>query len=389
MISNRIDKVVTTAIRDIPYYKKYKELYTSIADFEALPIINKEIVNRYYNQFVRSSSERVLYSWTSGTTGTPLKIVWNQREYIESYKYLWQLRKKWYNILPLHKVCMFHSSALDGDKIVTKQVVATDKKISFGRCTFNDKDFEYYKFMLVKFEPDWILAPPSILCAITEYFNKCKFKPKQLKYIELNGELVSNSAYKFLRNYYNVPVANLYGSMEFNGIALSCPFGHMHLIKQNIVLECLEVNGYSNIVLTGLTNLHMPLIRYNIGDCGEMLTTQCRCGSENELILHNGRVSELIKFKEKKIDPMSFNSLIDQINFDSRIITQYQVVVKDNTIHLLLLVDEDHFSMVQHLTYSLQKKIFKIMNTHIEVKVTKNPNDIYNSTKKFSNIVYL
>lgn len=86
----------------------------------------------------------------------------------------------------------------------------------------------------------------------------------------------------------------MYGSKETWLIAYSCPNGHLHLCEDNVYCE---INNNNELLLTGLNNYSMPLIKYNIGDSVEWVAeTECTFSGRMINILA-GRSSSYIRVK--------------------------------------------------------------------------------------------
>ena len=184
-------------------------------------------------------------------------------------------------------------------------------------------------------------------------------------------------------------MANLYGSIEFNGIGLTCPEGHMHILKNNVFLE----NNNSELIITGLNNYYMPLIRYNIGDIGSIMhNVNCSCGEIcDELVLQKGRSHELIKLKSNyKIDPIVFTNIVNDLNVNKLVVLQFCLLVKKDTIILLLLVDKEHKRSIE-LKKNYYLNMLYTLNLHnikFRIDITTDERVMLNENHKFTFIRY-
>jgi phenylacetate-CoA ligase len=86
-------------------------------------------------------------------------------------------------------------------------------------------------------------------------------------------------------SYFEVPVADGYGSREAGFIAHECPEGSMHLCAENVIVEIVDPDGApmetgqtGEIVVTHLDAYAMPFIRYKTGDLGRLKPGRCACG---------------------------------------------------------------------------------------------------------------
>ena len=292
----------------------YNNLYSdNNVPFNKLPIVNKSMLQSE-NKSIITKENNAIKLMTSGSTGIPLNVFWDNNEYTISNFYTWQLRKKWYNVFPTDKCVKFHSSTTSHSYFDNKIIISDDGlRLSLSRsCITSDVLLEYTK-LIEEYDPKWIIGQASIIMPLVEFSLKHNIVFKNLQYIELNGEFVEDGVILFLKKNLGISVSNLYGSVEFNGIALTCPKGNMHIIEKNVFVES---DAHNNILVTGLVNRMMPLIRYNIGDLGMVFCgDNCECGEGNVYLqLYRGRKNELVAISSGfAIDVSIFNVVIDKI----------------------------------------------------------------------------
>lgn len=91
-----------------------------------------------------------------------------------------------------------------------------------------------------KFSPAWLYIQPFVLQRLLICYQEDGMSPsRSLRYIESVGELLPKDLQKSAAKFFKVPVANMYGSEEMNGIAYECPYGYMHVLEDNVYVECL------------------------------------------------------------------------------------------------------------------------------------------------------
>jgi phenylacetate-CoA ligase len=88
-----------------------------------------------------------------------------------------------------------------------------------------------------------------------------------------------------IESYFQVPVANSYGSREGGFLSHQCPQGSMHITSESVIMEIVNAAGQpvpadetGEIVVTHLDNHALPFIRYRTGDIGRLLDRPCACG---------------------------------------------------------------------------------------------------------------
>lgn len=84
---------------------------------------------------------------------------------------------------------------------------------------------------------------------------------------------------------FGCPVHQAYGLNEIGSVAFRCQAGRYHVHTEHCLVEIVDDHGrpcvpgaVGRIIVTGLNNPAMPLIRYDTDDMAEMLDGPCPCG---------------------------------------------------------------------------------------------------------------
>lgn len=373
------------------YYNKLYQMFDTITDenFSLIPVLTKEnlrdsfsIIPEFFNVIDSLQSFR-----TTGTTGIPLQIFWNKYDYTVSNFHTWHLRKLWYNVYPQDKFCTFHSSVeTNGVAQYDDIIVSPDNRIiSLGRNFFNDAVLQRYVDALNEFGPTWIMGFSSCIYRLGIFLEQTQQTIPSLRYIELNGEMTDDNMRKEIKNLFRIPVGDLYGSVEFNGIAMRCPSGNMHVLSGNVYVE--SDNG--DLIITSLTNTVMPIIRYSIGDRGlifDNVECGCKCNAK-VLKLTRGRNTKTIRTQcGETLDLSVFNGIIDDIQLEYADVLQYRIDVHGNNMVLVVLIKKDHEKEITHKkNYLLSKlSVFNMSSLSIDIYFTTNEKEFfYDTTSKF------
>lgn len=284
------------------YYQNIIET-KKISGFSEIPALEKcEVKNIINNKFLKMPGYKKRV--TSGTSGIPTIVCWKNDEYYRSILTLWRRRKKYYGISPQSRMVKFSHGLSNEDRQYYNyqnnyKYLVFDKNMVFSKVNLD----EFFKIFR-KFEPEWLYIQPAILRCIIWYLknNDLQFPPS-LKYIEVTGEIFDQSLKKLVKEHTTIPVANMYGSEEVNGIAFECPYGSMHIITDNVIVECqnnrdeILSEGKGEILITNRHNETTPLLRYKLGDIVNIANCpHCNCGSNEKVITRiEGRVRHLIK----------------------------------------------------------------------------------------------
>lgn len=138
---------------------------------------------------------------------------------------------------------------------------------------------------LLQEDPEYLMTYPTVVHALARHFEREGLKLNRLREVRSFGEILEPHVREACRRAWNVPVVDTYSSEEFGYLALQCPeHDCYHIQAENVLLEVLDDDGRAckpgeigRVVVTGLHNFAMPLIRYEIGDYAEV-GEPCACG---------------------------------------------------------------------------------------------------------------
>lgn len=321
-------------------------------DWNAIPIIDKKQIIEQGQSILtpegimQSYQGKLIHVRTSGSTGEYMDIYWKHHDYTNSMLPLWWGRYHYYNIRPSDKLCFFntlHPQGKDED-------IHSKNSLGFSKSNLTEIRMKQIYEKMLEFQPKWLLLQPSIAILLCQCKEKFHLPPLlTLTYIELSGELLKEEVRQRLKQNFNCQIANQYGANEFNSIAYECPCGKLHVMESNVLVESIpHVSGNSELLITTKTNSVMPLIRYRIGDYGEIVQNEiCECGNRSPVLkLTLGRTNDWIYCKnDEKINAYVFVRAMDYVNYLMEgSVKQFQIMQTDFDqfeVHVVLEDDED------------------------------------------------
>jgi phenylacetate-CoA ligase len=137
-------------------------------------------------------------------------------------------------------------------------------------------------------------------------------------------------------NSIGVPCLSSYSAGEIGPIAQECSKlqNHFHVVHTNVVVECddrltVSFNGASlgRLLITHLHSYATPIIRYDIGDFGQ-LENQCPCGHDGPTLTNIfGRGKHFLRHPNGKLLPfyLSTRALMEAVDFKECRIRQAEV----------------------------------------------------------------
>lgn len=396
---NKLERILINAVQHSEYYKHRIPADKTI-DINKFPVLTKEDLRNYcddilVDKYKYGDASMLKSVFTSGSTGINTKVFWTNEDYIKSNISIWRLRMKWYGISPESKRIVFNSMVYNGRDLLKPP--KTEKSldgatISFSKFHLNDEDIKEYIDTILQFEPVWISVQTSTLIRIIDVLNKYQISfPTCIKYVELNGEVVTKSNMENFRQHIKVPIANLYGAMEVNSIAYECPHHSLHVLEDNVYLESVKCSDNSDMVIvTSLHNMAMPIVRYNLCDKITFSKSKsCACGCSSLIIeTIDGRITDKIVLpNEKFISAYTFIYYIESTNLLlHNAIVQFKVIQKNySDIEILLKINPEFTNWKNTISQEISKNISsdnQINDFKVLISFVDNFNETNNSKFK-------
>jgi phenylacetate-coenzyme A ligase PaaK-like adenylate-forming protein len=179
--------------------------------------------------------------------------------------------------------------------------------------------------------------------------------------VSTNSEPLLDEDRQAIREAWDAPVHNLWGSTEIGVQAVGCARGEgLHVCEDEVVLERVDESGApvgpdepaARTLATGLANRTFPFIRYDLGDQVDWLPGQCSCGSAFARVADiGGRRDDDFAYDTATIPASVFRHVLGT---DPRI-TEYQVHQTTRGADVLTVGDPDPEALASALTAALSR----------------------------------
>lgn len=326
-------KTLEIALQRVPPYQSWRPYdlgssYTVDERFQALPILSKDEYKRFspdcfvpVERDIREAIERgeIEYVITNGISGEKIKILWSQSWWDKTEQASWALNAHTSTAhLGKHREAILTSALCVG-------VLSDDYDLSFDErkndrfLYLNEKSspllwqkhhFERIVAELQRFKPLVLEANPSFLSRFARFITKNHLHVFQPSLVLLTYELPSLFDLQDIRQVFNCPICNSYGSTEAGHIFMECEFGRFHqnttwcrVDLEPLELDCTSADIY-RIIVTTFNNPWGVLLRYDTGDlCKSTKDFVCRCGRQEGLIIDRleGRTRNLTMTVDGKL----------------------------------------------------------------------------------------
>lgn len=295
---HKLRAIISHAYNNIPFYRKlYRTLPTELC-IEHLPILSKEVLRSVpFKERVTEAGLRNLHKWdvsyTSGSTGQPLKILRSPQEVsINESLSIRALICQGARITD--KICQVRPVRA-GDEGNFYRYVEKHGLYGFVRKRIASpivlsSDVKGAVQLIQKWRPHILIGIPSFLIALADFCERNDLK-LTFRMIKTRGELLTKQARHKIEDFFQAEVFDGYGATEVGGIAWECSTHEgFHINAEAVFVEVLRDgspvgNGEEGeACVTSLYRFTTPFIRYVLGDVIRLVDDECSCGRKLPLI---------------------------------------------------------------------------------------------------------
>jgi len=395
----RLKAILRHVYENVPlYHKKFDSAgikpndIKTLEDLSKLPFTTKhevrsgipdESISKGYdlNKCVRAS--------TSGTSGGPMPVFYDKR-FLDYCISNWYYRRiKAIGVNPWDKM-VFIGHGVPQHSVVHNSTGRRNKKAkrkSMGRTALGrigsllgrrlkrvyiNRSAENVLAEIIRFQPKLADGNVSYLRLLAETMVDKGIKTLGLKVVRSDGEVLDDFTRRFLESSFRCEVFDEYSTWDFGHGAWECEKREgYHIDADLLILELMRNNEHisagerGEIVVTGLLNYAMPLIRYRVGDIGVLDNEMCSCGRSLPLLKSiEGRIVDCFTLPSGRIvPPKAIMSAVQGTPGVSR----YQVVQKKRnkvTIELMRRKNDPEVSIDE-----LHARCHEVLGDDVEIEV--------------------
>jgi len=345
----------------------------SITDFRKVPLLEKEeVILNYPTNIVSEGyiNKKCDCRSTSGSTGKPIETRFDKR-CRDFYDALYMRSMIGTGYRPWNSLAFFHWKSLN--KSWYERLGLMNKNTILMSTKPNIQIQQ-----LSKIKPDYIYCFTSLFNILFDQIRLNKPITISPKAIILTGENTSPKLKKQVSSYFNCSVFEQYATTEFEIMAWECKeHSLMHINEDSIYMEITngdEVLGpeeEGDIVVTGLANNAMPLIRYKIGDSGSISRDLCNCGRGLSLLKSlQGRVDDFITLPSgRRISPTALSAHIETGDEFFRYISQYKVIQEKKNKVIVKIIRRDNTTIDEAFISLLIKRLNMFFGEKVNIYI--------------------
>lgn len=310
------------AYETVPYYRQsFKNRHLvpddikNIDGLAKLPVLTKEDIRRnLWNLVSRGFPRKKLIPCQSGGTGDPIRF------FITREASSWEIAAEyraysWAGFSRGDRCFLFWASPLDMAKsgaMIKRFTNALERITVADTYVITDEVLDRFIQLLRKSQPEIIRGYASSVFMIAKRMVEKGIADVAPRAVITAAETLFEPMRGTIEAAFGCPVYDYYGTREVGAIAAQCgEHSGYHISAENVVVEFAdEEENYERvgagergvILLTGLRNFGMPLIRYKIGDVGKSSSELCGCGRGLPLMSSiEGRVSDFMAYYDEAL----------------------------------------------------------------------------------------
>lgn len=294
----KLQRLLRYAHRHVPYYRDAINALggdpVSLAQperFSKLPVLTKEVIRQNLARLCATDRQgsRLHPNSTSGSTGEPLMFYTDDR--LAAYLKASVIRsKEWTGWRLSAREASLWGAPIDATKarnVRGRLHGAMTGSLFLSAYDLTASAMDRYIASIARFEPVLLVSYPSILEVFAEHCRTRNVRFDSLRAIITSAETLWPYQREFIENAFLIRVFNRYGCREVGDIAHECnAHSGLHVNADRVLIEIVDEAGnpckpgdVGDLLVTGLDNYGMPLIRYAIGDCAAWaIQPQCKCG---------------------------------------------------------------------------------------------------------------
>jgi phenylacetate-CoA ligase len=370
------------AYESVPYYHRLFNdcgfVPSQVKDFnglEKLPFLTKEIIRQDLN-ILRSQNYlgRTQLASTGGSTGEPVAVYWDMNRL--AWDTAAQLRcHRWFGVDVGQKEAVLWGSPIEitkQDRIRSLRDRFLNTRL-FSAFNLSEQSLTSYLGILQRWRPSKIYGYASVIYAVAKYLldRRLRSPLEGLKLIIPTAEPLYDFQREVIHQAFGCPISVEYGSRDVGAIAHECEKGGLHINAEHLVVEILcgesrvAEGEAGEIVVTNMSTLGMPLIRYRTGDIGTVSPQACACGRSLPLLGQvEGRSTDFLVGNDGRlIHALSVIYILREI----RKIRQFRVT--QESARSVVVEVAVHNSLTTSEIFDIQNAIRKLLGQHIEVTI--------------------
>jgi len=292
----QLRRVVAHAFENVPYYRDIMDKrrlkpadIQSVDDLPKLPLLTREDIKANFDALTSRTAkpEDKIVGHTSGTTGSPLEFYYDRNICLMKNVVDWR-QKRWAGIDFGSRMALFHGRIvvpLERTRPPFWRYNFAQNHVLFSSFHMSGDNISSYIKQLEKIRPEAVEGYPSTVYIIAKFLLS-NGKRLPVKAVFTSSETLFPQQREAIEEAFCTKLYDFYGLAERTVFATECDAHEGHHLNDDFgITEVLDSNGdtvgpgeLGRLVVTGLHNYTMPLIRYRTSDVTALRAGICSCG---------------------------------------------------------------------------------------------------------------
>ena len=292
----RLHNLTRHAFQNTKFYRDRFEQYGFNPDDSAddlfeqlckLPPLTKSEIQTSAMSMISNGLDhsKLIKNQTGGSTGEPIRFYLDKNRY-EARIAGMHRHDKWAGLEIGHRSAYVWGAPQDKPSNSWKAKLRNrllGGQIWLDTSNITDEKIRDFVDQLKKFRPEVVVAYANAILMLARFCEENNIAAYQPKSIITSAELLTQEGRQTIERVFGCKVFNRYGCREFSVIGSECDaHDGLHLMSEGLLVEVdqntLDADGSGDLLVTDLLNTAMPMIRYRIGDRGQLMTGDCECG---------------------------------------------------------------------------------------------------------------
>ena len=258
-------------------------------DLYKIPVLTKDLIRENFDGLISSSFKKkeLVRGHTSGTTGSPLDILWDQNTCIYTNAVDWR-QKNWAGINYGDKLAFVLGRVMVSPGKKTPPFWKMDyihNQLWMSAFHLSSENIKHYLRKLREYKPVAIEGYPSTVFLLAKFLNESG-NTFPVKAVLTSSETLYPQQKEAIEKAFECKIFDFYGMAERVVFSTECDehtdhhlnfeYGLTEIVDENNNPLGEDEKGF--IVSTSLQNYGMPLIRYKTSDISAIKSQQCACG---------------------------------------------------------------------------------------------------------------
>jgi len=300
--NSRLREIISHAYSTTAYYREVMDAngikpddIRSQDDLYKMPVLTKRLIKKNFTRMISRSFKKseLVHGHTSGTTGTPLNVLWDKNTCVYTNAVDWR-QKSWAGIQYGDRLALLLGRVVVPPAQHAPPFWRMDymhNQLWMSAFHMSRQNIGHYLDKLRKFKPVAIEGYPSTVYLLAKFLNDSGDK-FPVKAVLTSSETLYPLQKEMIEKVFECRVFDFYGMAERVLFATECE-AHtgLHLNFEYGLTEILDEadkqveNGKKGFVVsTSLQNFGMPLIRYKTSDISALSQDPCECGRHMPLL---------------------------------------------------------------------------------------------------------